>query len=66
MDMNQSLLFSTSSFVVNYFKVYPINRNLQTGFIFQDDSSIKSHSILLEKYLDQVVFIKVKTIFKIL
>ena len=66
-DIEKSLSILTPSLSVNYYKVFPININLQTEFNIQNGSTIKFDSYfsnLLENYFDQILFIKV--IFNIL
>ena len=66
-DFDQKLSILTSSFLVNYFRVYPVKKSFLTEVSLQNGSSIKysiSFANLLSKYLDQVIFIKVNQIFE--
>jgi len=61
-DFGQALSILTPSYLVNYFKVYPVKDSVPTEVSLQNGSSIKysnSFANLLSKYLDQAIFIKV-------
>jgi hypothetical protein len=61
-DFDQTLSILTPSYLVNYYKVYPMKKSFQTEVSLQNGSSIKysnSFANLLAEYLDQVIFIKV-------
>ncbi len=69
-DFGQALSILTPSYLVNYFKVYPVKKSFLTEVSLQNGSSIKysnnysnNFANLLAKYLDQVIFIKVNQIF---